>query len=205
MLKISINEELILKHADADDAIYIAGNFNDWNSEIDQLEYDPTTKAYTKILDINKNDVIVFKFANGNSNKWFNLPENIITIDKSNSDGNNYVDVSNPPNDTVYIKFANLDKEQCKNYIVLQEEQGDIDSTHVPNGLTNTMRSESYSNILISTDDNDKNSISSSFKSTKLDFEGKTPPSENLMPDLAKSNYKEQGKYQLLKRIFGYQ
>lgn len=204
MLKITINEELILKHANADDAIYVAGNFNDWNCEKDQLEYDPDSKVYTKTLDINEKDVIIFKFANGNSNEWFSLPNNIITIDESNGDGNNYLDVSNLPTDTAYVKFENLDKEQSKNYIVLQEEQGEIDNNHVPNGLTNTMRSESYSNILISTDDNDKISISSSFKSTKLDFEGETPPSENLKPDASKPNYKENGKYQLLKRIFGY-
>lgn len=203
MLRITINEELILNHANADDAIYIAGNFNDWNSQKDQLDHNPTTKTYTGILN-NNNDVILFKFANGNSNQWFNLPSNIIAIDESNSDGNNYLDASNLPEDTDFLKVEKLDKEQSKNYIVLQEEQDEIDNNHVPHGLTNTMRSESYSNILISTDDNDKISISSSFKSTKLDFEGENPPSENLKANAIEANYKKNGKYQLLKRIFHY-
>lgn len=203
MLRITIKEELILNHSNVGDSIYIAGNFNNWKSEKDQLDYDPSSKTYTKILDIDENDIITFKFNNGNSKKWFNLPKNFITIDESNNDGNNYLDVSNLPHDNAYIKFEIIDKVQSKNFIVLQEEQGEIDHNHVPNGLTNSMRSESFSNILISTDDNDKVSISSSFISTKLNFEGETPPSENLKSDQIKSNCKH-GKYELLKRIFGY-
>ena len=87
---------------------------------------------------------------------------------------------------------------------VLQEEKVEIDNAHHPTGFTNLMRSENFSNILISTDDNDMNSISSSLKSSKLNFDGKTPPSASLTASTTKGTKKEYSKSSLLKRLFGY-
>lgn len=204
MIKITIREDLILKHANSTDAIFIAGSFNDWNCELDQFEYDAGSKAYSKVLDIPEDSIITFKFVNSKSNSWFNLPGDVLAIDQANSNENNIINISKLPYKNDSVKVEVLNKEVAKNYILLQEEQIDIDKSHHPNGLTNLMRSENFSNILLSTDNNDLNSISSSLKSTKLNFEGENLPSANLSTSTKTTDQKENHKYSLLKRIFGY-
>ena len=204
MIKITIKEELILKHANPSDPIFIAGTFNDWNCQVDQFEYDVVSKCYTKVLNIPAETDVLFKSVNTESNSWFSLPDDVLTIDQSNSDGNNIIKASKLPYENDFIKVESLNKEAEKNFIVLQEEKVEIDNAHHPTGFTNLMRSENFSNILISTDDNDMNSISSSLKSSKLNFDGKTPPSASLTASTTKGTKKEYSKSSLLKRLFGY-
>lgn len=204
MIKITIKEDLILKHANPADPIFIAGTFNDWNCQVDQFEYDACSKTYTEVLNIPAETAVSFKLVNTASNSWFSLPDDVLTIDQSNSDGNNIIHTSKLPYENGFIKVEVLNKEAEKNFIVLQEEKVEIDKAHHPTGLTNLMRSENFSNILISTDDNDMNSISSSLKSTKLNFDGENPPSASLSASPAKSIKKEHLKSSLLKRLFGY-
>ena len=137
---------------------------------------------------------------------------------ENNNDATEFVDVTindDTCNNNKKISDS-ADKQDSSHFIVLQDADGGPD-TNVEDVSTPTeiIKNESYSNILLSTNNNDMESLASSSNRTqltnsiKLKFDGLTPPSSptasQVLDNKKPSSEKEHpGIKSLFKKVLGY-
>ena len=146
---------------------------------------------------------------------------------QNNNDATDFVDVTindDTGNDNINKKVSDsADKQDSSHFIVLQDADGGADTNAEDSSLpkadastpTEIIKNESYSNILLSTNNNDMESLASSSNRTqltnsiKLKFDGLTPPSSPtaspVVDNKKTSSEKEHpGLKSLFKKVLGY-
>lgn len=104
MIQIVILSSTLGHLTGADDSLFIAGNFNNWNNKEYLLKFDPAQKAYRVSINVNAElKECIIKFYNASKDEWFSLPSKILAVDERNEDFNNIVILKDLPLQNDYV------------------------------------------------------------------------------------------------------